>query len=70
MSVHAVLSLLPSSLLSTDVFRILAAFVAINTIMYAAVTVSKLVPKVNPAALRRTRYQRSETRSIYPDGPH
>ena len=70
MSVQAVLSLLPSSLLSTDAFRILAAFVAINTIMYAAVTVSKLVPKVNSAALRRARYQRSETRSIYPDGPH
>jgi hypothetical protein len=70
MSVQTVLSVLPTSILSSDAFSILAAFVAINTIMYAAVTVAKLLPRVNPAALRRGRYQRSETRSIYPDAPH
>ena len=69
MSVQAVLSVLPTSILSSDAFGILAAFVAINTVMYAAVTVAKLVPRVNPAMLRRGRYQRSETRSIHPDAP-
>ena len=37
--------------------------------MYAAVTVSKLVPKVNPAALRRA-HTSGPTPDIYPDGPH
>jgi len=64
-----VFNLLPTSILTSDAFRILAAFVAINTIMYAAVTVAKLLPRVNPAVLRRGHYQRAETRSIYPDAP-
>lgn len=59
-------SLLPTAILTSDTFRILAAFVAINTIMYASVTVAKLLPRVNPSAPRRGRYQRAETRSIYP----
>jgi hypothetical protein len=65
----AVLSLLPPSILASEPFRVLAAFVAINTIMYAAVTAVKLFPAANPSALRRGRYHRDETRSIYPDGP-
>jgi hypothetical protein len=67
---QAVQSILPSSVLSSDAFRVLAAFVAINTIMYAAVTVAKLLPRLNPSVVRRGRYVRSETRSIYPDPPH
>jgi|RhiMethySRZTD1v2_1073278.scaffolds.fasta_scaffold539968_2 hypothetical protein len=70
MSAQTVLSVLPPSVLSSEAFHVLAAFVAINTVMYAAVTVAKLLPRVNPAALRRGRYQRSETRSIYPGAPH
>ena len=70
MSAHPVLSVLPTSILSSEALHILAAFVAINTVMYAAVTVAKLLPRVNPAALRRGRSQRSETRSIYPDASH
>jgi hypothetical protein len=66
---QAVHSVLPTSILSSDSFRILAAFVAINTIMYASVTVAKLLPRVNPSLFRRGRYVRSETRSIYPDVP-
>ena len=62
-------SVLPTSLLESDAFGVLTAFVAINTIMYAAVTVAKLLPRVNPSALRRGRYERAETRSIYPDAP-
>ena len=70
MSPLAVLGLLPPSILTSEPFRVLAAFVAINTIMYAAVTVVKLLPAVNPSVLRRGHYHRDETRSIYPDGPH
>ena len=66
---HAVWGVLPASVLSTEWFRILAAFVAINTIMYASVTVAKLLPRVNPAVFRRGTHQRVETRSIYPDAP-
>jgi hypothetical protein len=66
---HVVWSVLPSSILDTEWFGILAAFVAINTIMYASVTVAKLLPRVNPSVWRRDSYQRAETRSIYPDAP-
>jgi hypothetical protein len=66
---QAAWGVLPASVLDTDWFGILAAFVAINTIMYAAVTVAKLLPRVNPAVFRRASYRRSETRSIYPDAP-
>jgi hypothetical protein len=66
---QAVWGVLPASVLNTEWFRILAAFVAINTIMYASVTVAKLLPRVNPAVFRRSSYQRAETRSIYPDAP-
>jgi hypothetical protein len=66
---QAVWGVLPASVLNTEWFRILAAFVAINTIMYASVTVAKLLPRVNPAVFRRGTYQRSETRSVYPDAP-
>ncbi len=68
MTPHAALSVLPPSLLQSEAFGVLTAFVAINTIMYAAVTVAKLLPRVNPSALRRGRYERSETRSIHPSG--
>lgn len=73
MNAHAIAQvvwgLLPPSVLSSEWFGILAAFVAINTIMYASVTVAKLLPRINPAVFRRSTYQRSETRSIYPDAP-
>lgn len=62
-------SVLPTSILETDAFGVLTAFVAINTIMYAAVTVAKLFPRVDVSALRRRGYERAETRSIYPEGP-
>jgi hypothetical protein len=69
MNSHTALSVLPTSLLQSEAFGVLAAFVAINTIMYAAVTVAKLLPRVNPSMLQRGRYQRAETRSIHPEGP-
>lgn len=57
---------LPEALLFTDWFRVMAAFVAVNTVMYAALAVAKVLPKLQPPDWRRG--QRSEPRGIYPDG--
>lgn len=37
--------LLPDDVLSSGLFQALAAFVAINTIIYAALSLGKLVPR-------------------------
>ncbi|MCU1532256.1 MAG: hypothetical protein JWO49_1827 [Arthrobacter sp.] len=60
--------LFPESLLHTEWFAILATFVAINTVMYAALAVTKVLPKVHPPQWFR-RHGRGETRSIHPEGP-
>lgn len=38
---------LPSSVLTSGWYQVLAAFVAVNTLAYAALSVSKLVPKLH-----------------------
>ena len=60
--------LLPDTIFQTQSFAILAAFVAINTIMYAALAVAKILPKIYPRDWFRGSNRRSETRSIHPDG--
>lgn len=61
--------LFPESILHTPGFAVMATFVAINTVMYAALAVAKILPKLHrPAWLRRS-HERSETRSIYPEAP-
>lgn len=57
------------SLLRSDQFAVLAAFVAINTIIYVALAVAKMLPKVYVRDYVASRYSRHETRSIHPDGP-
>lgn len=61
--------LLPESILRHDVVAVLAAFVAINTMVYVTLAVAKVLPKVYVADLVDTRDRRSETRSIDPDAP-
>ena len=61
--------LLPRSVLESDWFAVLATFVAINTVMYVALAVAKLLPKVYPGSWFTSRNRRGETRSIYPDAP-
>ena len=56
---------MPESLLFTDWFRFMAAFVAVNTVMYAALALAKVLPKLQPPDWRRG--QRSEPRGIYPE---
>jgi hypothetical protein len=58
--------LLPEPFLYTDWFAVVAAFVAVNTVMYAALAVAKILPKLRLPDWRRG--QRSESRSIYPNG--
>lgn len=59
----------PESTLTSDWFAILAAFVAINTVMYAALAVAKILPKVYRSDWFSRPNQRSQSRSIYPDAP-
>ncbi|WP_236014357.1 hypothetical protein [Microbacterium stercoris] len=59
--------LLPESFLTSDWFAVLAAFVAVNTLMYVALATVKILPKVRLPWSGRSR--RSETRSIHPDAP-
>ncbi len=69
--VHVVPSgvLIPSSFLQSGFFVVLSAFVAINTIIYVALAVAKILPKVYIGDWIKGANRRSETRSIYPDAP-
>lgn len=58
---------LPEEFLSTPAFQFLAAFVAINTIMYVALAIAKMLPKVYLSDWAPRSGRRRETRSIHPD---
>lgn len=59
--------LLPESFLNSQFFVVLAALVALNTSIYAALAIAKILPKIfRPSSFRPGKYRR-ETRSIYPD---
>jgi hypothetical protein len=61
--------LLPATFVESRFFIILATLVALNTTIYTALAVAKLLPKLlRPAFYRRSR-RRQETRSIFPDAP-
>lgn len=59
--------LLPPSWLHSTGYQVLMVFVAINTIMYGALAVAKVLPALHPTEWL-SRRRRAETRSIYPDG--
>lgn len=61
--------LLPEAFLSTPAVQFLAAFVALNTIMYVALAIAKMLPKVYVSDWVSRRGRRRETRSIHPDAP-
>jgi hypothetical protein len=62
------LTILPTVVLHTQWFADLTAFVALNTIMYAALAVAKVLPKVYVSDWGGARNRRAQTRSIYPEG--
>ncbi len=61
--------LLPESILHTDSFKVLATFVALNTLMYATLAVLKVLPKGYAFSWFRGRNRRAQNRSIYPERP-
>lgn len=61
--------LLPENLLGSEVVAVLAAFVAINTIIYVTLAVAKVLPRVYLQDWVGRNHRRAETRSIDPDGP-
>lgn len=61
--------LLPAETLGQTWFLILGGFVAVNTVVYVALSVAKALPRVYVRDWLPRRYRRSETRSIYPDRP-
>lgn len=66
LAAHGVL--FSEALLHSQLFAVLAAFVAINTVMYCALTVAKMLPKVYLTDWFTSSNRRAESRSIYPDG--
>jgi hypothetical protein len=68
-SINVMGVLLPESVLHNDFFAVLAAFVAINTIVYVTLAVAKVLPKVYVTDWIGSRTRRAETRSIHPDAP-
>lgn len=61
--------LLPWTTLESHTFAVLAAFVAINTVMYSALAIAKMLPKVYVSDWVSRGQRRSQTRSIHPDPP-
>jgi hypothetical protein len=64
--------LLPASFLDSVPVRVLAAFVTINTVMYCALAVAKILPRLHPSTWFTGDNRRAEERSIHPEGlpPH
>ncbi|MBT9254564.1 hypothetical protein KMZ32_03980 [Phycicoccus sp. MAQZ13P-2] len=58
--------LFPESTIFTPWFAVLSVFVAINTVMYVALAVAKILPKVDPREWLPRRYERAQSRSIHP----
>ncbi|AXT86996.1 hypothetical protein C6I20_16835 [Aeromicrobium sp. A1-2] len=59
-------ALLSESTVHTDLFAVLAAFVAINTVMYVALAVAKMLPKFYLSDWVNSGQRRARTRSIHP----
>lgn len=57
------------SVLNHPVVAVLAAFVAMNTLVYTVLAVGKVLPKVYLSDFFSGRDRRSETRHIDPDAP-
>lgn len=61
--------LLPASFLHSEAFLTLSTLVALNTIVYAGLSIAHVIPKWLRPIWFRKKAHRAETRSIYPDGP-
>ena len=61
--------LVPESILDSEVFQVLATFVALNSLMYATLALLKVLPRGYAIFRFDGRNRRRANRSIYPDGP-
>lgn len=61
--------LLPESFMQSSFFVILATLVALNTVIYAALSLIHVIPKWFRSSWLRRNRTRQITRSIYPDAP-
>ena len=61
------MTVLPTAVLHSEWYAVLTAFVALNTIMYVALAVAKVLPKLYVSDWVRSQHRRSQTRSIYPE---
>jgi hypothetical protein len=61
--------LLPESFLQSRFFIVLATIVELNTVIFAALSLVHVTPKMSKPSWRRGHRPRGVTRSIYPDGP-
>ena len=61
-------AVLSEKVLHTAWFGVLASFVALNTIMYCALSLAKVLPKLYLSDWVTSSNRRAQTRSIYPDG--
>lgn len=65
------LSVLPSWWLTSSWYATLTAFVAVNTLLYVVLSVSKILPRIHPTTwfqVGNGASRRRESRSIHPDG--
>jgi hypothetical protein len=65
-AVQTLATVLPASFMHSQLYAVLAAFVAINTVMYGALALAKMLPKVYPSDWVRGRNRRVEVRGIHP----
>jgi hypothetical protein len=59
--------LFPQSTMHSGAVKILATFVALNTLMYATLAVVKMLPKTNIRSWFARTNRRAQDRSIYPN---
>lgn len=65
-------SVLPASWLTSTWYATLTAFVAVNTLVYVVLSVSKILPRLHPTTWlpgQRGANRRRESRSIHPVPP-
>jgi hypothetical protein len=61
---------LPLAVMDAEPVRVLTAFVATNTVMYAALAVAKVLPRLHPSTWLPGSDRRAQERSIHPAGSH
>ncbi|GAA2723462.1 hypothetical protein [Cellulomonas aerilata] len=62
-------ALLPATVMHAGAVRVLQAFVTINTVMYCALAVAKILPRLHPSTWLRKPRHRAEERGIHPAAP-